>query len=349
MAVSVSETKRLPQYSPVTSPATAPASCVQSVIYTMEMQSRTRLPGAGDTAGAAVGRGGTVVIALEHLAACSTLQALLGDVLKGVGVVDVLGVVEHVQKQVHALHELAVDRAQIREEDGARVRYLAVQSGQLAAHAAERGVQRAAVLAELGAERRKAREVLPGEVARPLRHAPRARGSRSSPAWRRPPAGRRCRRAAARCPARQGRRRCSGRHRHRAAMRETPPVTLSEADCASSSVRFMRLCSAFSSVCSSSSPPEEKRSVMSGTIWPTMPPTSVCVPAGMTSPSTVRFRDGRTALHAAEKAVLRAALRQAKAGDLVSLSVEVSEEDRDRDGGAVRVNVVREHDGQSLE
>lgn len=59
--------------------------------------------------------------------------------------------------------------------------------------------------------------------------------------------------------------------------------------------------------------------------------------------------DGRTALHAAEKAVLRAALRQAKAGDLVSLSVEVSEEDRDRDGGAVRVNVVREHDGQSLE
>lgn len=46
--------------------------------------------------------------------------------------------------------------------------------------------------------------------------------------------------------------------------------------------------------------------------------------------------DGRTALHAAEKAVLRAALRQAKAGDLVSLSVEVSEEDRDRDGGAVR-------------
>lgn len=44
MAVSVSETKRLPQYSPVTSPATAPASCVQSVIYTMEMQSRTRLP-----------------------------------------------------------------------------------------------------------------------------------------------------------------------------------------------------------------------------------------------------------------------------------------------------------------
>lgn len=71
-----------------------------------------------------------------------------------------------------------------------------------------------------------------------------------------------------------------------AAMRET----LSEADCASSSVRFMRLCSAFSSVCSSSSPPEEKRSVMSATIWPTMPPTSVCVPAGMTSPSTVRFR-----------------------------------------------------------
>lgn len=59
--------------------------------------------------------------------------------------------------------------------------------------------------------------------------------------------------------------------------------------------------------------------------------------------------DGRTALHAAEKAVLRAALRQAQAGDLVSLSVEVSEEDRDRDGGAVRVNVVREHDGQSLE
>lgn len=46
--------------------------------------------------------------------------------------------------------------------------------------------------------------------------------------------------------------------------------------------------------------------------------------------------DGRTALHAAEKAVLRAALRQAQAGDLVSLSVEVSEEDRDRDGGAVR-------------
>lgn len=73
-------------------------------------------------------------------------------------------------------------------------------------------------------------------------------------------------------------------------MRETPPVTLSEADCASSSVRFMRLCSAFSLVCSSSSPPEEKRSVMSATIWPTMPPTSVCVPAGMTSPSTVRFR-----------------------------------------------------------
>ena len=59
--------------------------------------------------------------------------------------------------------------------------------------------------------------------------------------------------------------------------------------------------------------------------------------------------DGRTALHAAEKVVLRAALRQAKAGDLVSLSVEVSEEDRDRGGGAVRVNVVREHDGQSLE
>ena len=46
--------------------------------------------------------------------------------------------------------------------------------------------------------------------------------------------------------------------------------------------------------------------------------------------------DGRTALHAAEKAVLRAALRQAQAGDLVSLSVEVSEEDRDRGGGAVR-------------
>lgn len=67
-------------------------------------------------------------------------------------------------------------------------------------------------------------------------------------------------------------------------------VTLSEAGCASSSVRFMRLCSAFSSVCSSSSPPEEKRSVMSATIWPTMPPTSDCVPAGMTSPSTVRFR-----------------------------------------------------------
>ena len=59
--------------------------------------------------------------------------------------------------------------------------------------------------------------------------------------------------------------------------------------------------------------------------------------------------DGRTALHAAEKAVLRATLRQAQAGDLVSLSVEVSEEDRDRDGGAVRVNVVREHDVQSLE
>lgn len=59
--------------------------------------------------------------------------------------------------------------------------------------------------------------------------------------------------------------------------------------------------------------------------------------------------DGRTAFHAAEKAVLRAALRQAQAGDLGSLSVEVSEEDRDRDGGAVRVNVVREHDGQSLE
>lgn len=59
--------------------------------------------------------------------------------------------------------------------------------------------------------------------------------------------------------------------------------------------------------------------------------------------------DGRTALHAAEKAALRAALRQAKAGDLVSLSVEVSEEDRDGDGGTVRVNVVREHDGQSLE
>lgn len=80
-----------------------------------------------------------------------------------------------------------------------------------------------------------------------------------------------------------------------AAMRVTPPVTLSEADCASSdcassSVRFMRLCSAFSSVCSSSSPPLEKRSVMSATIWPTMPPTSVCVPAGMASPSTVRFR-----------------------------------------------------------
>lgn len=46
--------------------------------------------------------------------------------------------------------------------------------------------------------------------------------------------------------------------------------------------------------------------------------------------------DGRTALHAAEKAALRAALCQAQAGDLVSLSVEVSEEDRDRDGGAVR-------------
>ena len=46
--------------------------------------------------------------------------------------------------------------------------------------------------------------------------------------------------------------------------------------------------------------------------------------------------DGRTALHAAEKAVLRAALRQAKAGDLVSLSVEVSEEDRDRDGFGLR-------------
>ena len=116
-----------------------------------------------------------------------------------------------------------------------------------------------------------------------------------------------------------------------AAMRVTPPVTLSEADCASSdcassSVRFMRLCSAFSSVCSSSSPPVEKRLALDGEV-----------------------PDGRTALHAAEKAVLRAALRQAQAGDLVSLSVEVSEEDRDRDGGAVRVNVAREHDGQSLE
>lgn len=134
-----------------------------------------------------------------------------------------------------------------------------------------------------------------------------------------------------------------------AAMRETPPVTLSEADCASSSVRFMRLCSAFSSVCSSSSPPEEKRSVMSGTIWADDAADVRLRPGGDDLALDGEVPDGRTALHAAEKAVLRAALRQAKAGDLVSLSVEVSEEDRDRDGGAVRVNVVREHDGQSLE
>lgn len=128
-----------------------------------------------------------------------------------------------------------------------------------------------------------------------------------------------------------------------------PPVTLSEADCASSSVRFMRLCSAFSSVCSSSSPPEEKRSVMSATIWPTDADDVRLRPGGDDLALDGEVPDGRTALHAAEKAVLRAALRQAQAGDLVSLSVEVSEEDRDRDGGAVRVNVVREHDGQSLE
>lgn len=111
----------------------------------------------------------------------------------------------------------------------------------------------------------------------------------------------------------------------------------------------MRLCSAFSSVCSSSSPPEEKRSVMSATIWADDAADVRLRPGGDDLALDGEVPDGRTALHAAEKAVLRAALRQAQAGDLVSLSVEVSEEDRDRDGGAVRVNVVREHDGQSLE
>lgn len=79
------------------------------------------------------------------------------------------------------------------------------------------------------------------------------------------------------------------------------------------------------------------------------PPTSVCVPAGMTSPSTVRFRTD---------APLSTRLKRPYSEQLsvrrrpVILCPCPSKSPRKigiETAGAVRVNVVREHDGQSLE
>ena len=75
--------------------------------------------GTGNAARITVCRYAAAVRAFQHLAACGTLQAFFGNILKNVGVVHILRVVQHIQKQVHHLYELVVYRTHIREKHGA--------------------------------------------------------------------------------------------------------------------------------------------------------------------------------------------------------------------------------------